>query len=128
MMLDEPSPRSGHSRSSNLLTSGTKLVSHMCLPGRLGTKSPSPEKWLSLPSRSGKRKSLSKMKSSLWKQFIISGAEVEDASLADCVPEPLKCRYFELSGSAKTLLGPHSKLWVRPSAVSMVVEPRPDRT
>ena len=68
------------------------------------------------------------MNASLWKQFIISGAEVDEASLADSVPEPLKCRYFELSGSANTLFGPHSKLWVRPSAVSMVVEPRPDRT
>ena len=128
MMFELPSPRSGHSRNSNLDTSGTKFVSHMCLPGRLATKSPSPEKWSALPSRSGKRNRLSKMNASLWKQFIISGAEVEQASLAFSVPDPLKWRYLQLSGKAKTLFGPHSKLWVRPSAVSTVVLPRPDST
>ena len=50
------------------------------------------------------------------------------ASLAFSVPEPLKWRYLQFSGSAKTLLGPHSKLWVRPPEVSTVVLPRPDRT
>ena len=44
MMLEPPAPRFFHSTSLNWLRSGTKLVSHMCRPGFLGMKSPSPAK------------------------------------------------------------------------------------
>jgi myxalamid-type polyketide synthase MxaB len=42
MMLLPPAPRAFHSFSSNVRRSGTKFVSHMCRPGRIGRNVPSP--------------------------------------------------------------------------------------
>src|SRR5260370_42470762 len=43
-------------------------------------------------------------------------------------PEPLKWRCRALSGIANRLRGPHSKLFLRPSANSIWVEPVPSST
>ena len=57
MMLVPPAPRSPQVLSSIAVRSGTKLVSHMWLPGRTVMRSPSPEKYSFLPARSEKSKS-----------------------------------------------------------------------
>ena len=54
MMLVPPAPRSPQDFNSMAARSGTKLVSHMWLPGRTVMRSPSPEKYSFLPVRAVK--------------------------------------------------------------------------
>src|SRR3979409_1626063 len=119
MMLEPPAPRSPQDLSSMAARSGTKLVSHMWLPGRTVIRSPSPAKYSFLPVRSPNSKSVSKMNFSLWKVFITSGRSVVVTSRARSRPLALKCRCLALSGMANRLRGPHSKLRFLPSANSL---------
>ena len=100
----------------------------MCWPGRVGVKSPSPVKYFDWPMRSSKLNGLSKTKASLWNMLSTAGRLVVVTSRAVSEPLPLKWRYFVLSGIANRLFGPHSKVCLRPSAASIVVLPRPERT
>ena len=127
-MLAEPAPRASQGLSSKAERSGTKLVSHRMRPGRIEVISPSPANQLGSASRSVKVSSFAKMKGTLWNRFRIMVRLLVEARRAGAMPDPLKiwCRAF--SGMANMLFGPHSKLWVCPSAVSTLVEPWPDST
>ena len=112
MMLVPPAPRSPQDFSSIAARSGTKLVSHMWLPGRTVMRSPSPEKYSFLPVRSANSNGWSRTRSARcgrcsspaagrwWRRFS-----------ARSRPQPLKCRCLALSGIANRLRGPHSKLF-----------------
>ena len=86
MMLVPPAPRSLQDFSSIAARSGTKLVSHMWLPGRTVMRSPSPAKYSLLPVRAANSYSVSKMKRSSWKMFITIGRSVVEAMSARSRP------------------------------------------
>jgi len=129
MMLDEPGPRSSHGVSSTAARSGTKLVFPGVVAGFDHVQVAAAVVEIVRPVRSLNSKPALKML-----LVVVEDLHHHRCGRGRAQAAPvgfrcrLKCRYLALSGMAKKLRGPHSKLRLLPSPNSSCVLPRPSST